>query len=95
VDDAWVHRNKLEPFLGFYPVQVEAAKALWKAVSGVTNVKLQTPLNQFGKSSTNYVQEVVYGKFQGVVSHYHCSKKKIDCAGMDIQKLIKEVKIGK
>tara|TARA_R110000824_G_scaffold51952_4_gene144468 strand:- start:8087 stop:8995 length:909 start_codon:yes stop_codon:yes gene_type:complete len=92
VDDAWVHSSKLDPFLGFYPVQIEAAKALWKAVESVTSVEMQTPLNQFGRTSTKYVQDVVYGKYQGIVSHYHCSKKKIDCAGLDIQQLMTEAK---
>ena len=95
IEDAWVHSNKLEPFLGFYPVQIEAAKALWKAIEAATNVEFQTPLSQFGKTSTKYVQDVVYGKYQGIVSHYHCSKRKIDCAGLDIHKLIQEVKSEK
>lgn len=91
VEGAWVHNNELDPFLGFYPVQIEAAKALWKAVESATSVEFQTPLSQFGKTSTKYVQDVVYGKYQGIVSHYHCSKRKIDCAGLDIKALIKEV----
>lgn len=95
VEGAWVHGSKLDPFLGFYPVQIEAAKALWKAIESTTNVEMQTPLSQFGKTSTKYVQDVVYGKYQGIVSHYHCSKKKIDCAGLDIQQLIDEVKSEK
>ena len=95
IEDAWVHSDKLEPFLGFYPVQIEAAKALWKAIEAATNVEFQTPLSQFGKTSTKYVQDVVYGKYQGIVSHYHCSKRKIDCAGLDIHKLIQEVKSEK
>ena len=92
VEDAWVHGTKLDPFLGFYPVQIEAAKALWKAIESATNVEFQTPLSQFGKTSTKYVQVVVYGKYHGIVSHYHCSKRKIDCAGLDIHTLIQEVK---
>ena len=95
VEGAWVHGSKLDPFLGFYPVQIEAAKALWKAIEAATNVEFQTPLSQFGKTSTKYVQDVVYGKYQGIVSHYHCSKRKIDCAGLDIHKLIQEVKSEK
>jgi len=89
--DAWVHGNKLEPFLDFYPIQVEAAQALWRAIEPVTKVELKTPLNQFGKTETRYIQEVVYGKFAGIVSHYHCSKRKIDCAGLDIQNLLEEM----
>jgi len=91
VDDAWVHGNKLEPFMGFYPQQIEAAKALWKAVASASNVKLKTKLNQFGKVSTKYEKEIVYGKFEGVISHYHCYKGKIDCAGLEIGDLIDEV----
>ena len=91
VDDAWVNGVKLDPFMGFYPEQVEAAKALWKAVASASNVKLKTKLNQFGKVSTKYEKEIVYGKFEGVISHYHCYKGKIDCAGLEIGKLIDEV----
>ena len=72
VDDAWVNGVKLDPFMGFYPEQIEAAKALWKAVASASNVKLKTKLNQFGKVSTKYEKEIVYGKFEGVISHYHC-----------------------
>ena len=91
VDDAWVNGVKLDPFMGFYPEQIEAAKALWKAVASASNVKLKTKLNQFGKVSTKYEKEIVYGKFEGVISHYHCYKGKIDCAGLEIGKLIDEV----
>ena len=91
VDDAWVNGVKLDPFMGFYPEQIEAAKALWKAVASASNVKLKTKLNQFGKVSTKYEKEIVYGKFEGVISHYHCYKGKIDCAGLEIGELIDEV----
>ena len=91
VDDAWVNGVKLDPFMGFYPEQIEAAKALWKAVASASNVKLKTKLNQFGKVSTKYEKEIVYGKFEGVISHYHCYKGKIDCAGLEIGDLNDEV----
>jgi hypothetical protein len=90
VDDAWVHGKKLDPFLGFYPIQLEAAKALWKAIHGATEIPYETPINQFGRTSTKYEQDVAYGNFSGFVSHYHISKGKIDCAGLDIQKMLTE-----
>ena len=90
VEDAWVHGTKLDPFLGFYPAQIEALKALWKAVHGATGIPYQTPLSQFGKTTTKYAQEVAYGSYGGFVSHYHVSKAKIDCAGLDIKKLLDE-----
>ena len=93
VDDAWVHGNKLDPFTGFYPEQLEAAKALWKAIHAATEIPYETPLSQFGKTSSRYVQDVTYGNFSGFVSHYHVSKRKIDCAGLDIKNLLEEIKI--
>ena len=92
VDGAWVHGSKLEPFLGFYPAQIKALKALWKAIHGATEIPYETPLGQLGKTSTKYEQDVPYGKFSGFVSHYHISKRKIDCAGLDIKALLDEVK---
>jgi len=91
VESAWVHGTKLETFTDFYPKQIEALKALWKAVHNGANVPYETPLNQFGKTSTKYEQSVAYGKFAGFVSHYHVSKNKIDCAGLDIKTLLEEI----
>ena len=87
-----VHGQKLPEFLGFYDVQIQAAQALWKAIESTTAVEYKTPLDNNGNTSTKYEQDVVYGKFAGIVSHYHCSKKKIDCGGMDIKALIEEIK---
>jgi hypothetical protein len=91
IDKAYVNGNELGPFLGFYPKQIEALKALWQAVTEATGIPLQTPLNQFGNTSKNYEQHVAYGKYEGIVSHYHVSKTKIDCAGLDIKALIDEI----
>jgi len=92
IEGAWVHGKKLEPFLGFYPKQLEALKALWKAVHKGADIPYQTPLNQFGSTSTKYEQDVAYGKYKGFISHYHVSKGKIDCAGLDIKTLLDEAK---
>ena len=90
--DVVVHGQKLPEFLGFYDVQIQAAQALWKAIESATAVEFKAPLDNNGNTSTRYEQDVVYGKFAGIVSHYHCSKKKIDCGGMDIKALIEEIK---
>ena len=87
-----VHGQKLPEFLGFYDIQIQAAQALWKAIESTTAVEYKAPLDDNGNTSTKYEQDVVYGKFAGIVSHYHCSKKKIDCGGMDIKALIEEIK---
>ena len=91
VEGARVHFSELDPFLGFYDVQLEALKALWKSVHLATGIPLETPLNQFGKTSTVYEQDFAYGKRKGFVSHYHVNKKKIDCAGLDIKTLLEEL----
>jgi len=94
VEDAWVHGSKLDPFLGFYPVQLEALKSLWNAIHKATGIPYNTPLNQFGKTSTKYEQDVAYGDFEGFVSHYHVSKRKIDCAALDIKTMLEEAEHG-
>tara|TARA_R100000426_G_scaffold3598_1_gene5890 strand:+ start:1092 stop:2012 length:921 start_codon:yes stop_codon:yes gene_type:complete len=88
IDDAWVHGEKLDPFTGFYPEQIEALKSLWVSIHHATGIPFETPTNQFGNTSTKYEQDVAYGKFSGFVSHYHVSKRKIDCAGLDIKSLL-------
>ena len=92
VKDAWVHGNKLDEFTDFYPVQIEALKALWRAIHSATGIPYEAPVNQFGSTSTKYEQDVKYGSFSGFISHYHVSKNKIDCAGMDIKALLEETK---
>ena len=92
VEDAWVHSTKLEPFLDFYPVQIEALKALWEAIHEGVGIPYEAPLGQFGNTSTKYEQHVKYGDFTGFVSHYHVSKRKIDCANLDLKKLLDELK---
>ena len=90
VEGAWVHGTKLDPFLGFYPEQIKALKALWKAIHNATGIPYETPTKQNGNTETKYVQDVGYGNFSGFVSHYHISKSKIDCAGLDIKTLLEE-----
>ena len=86
------HGEELDPFLGFYPVQIRALKQLWKAIHKGLNIPYAAPLNQFGNTATKYVQDVKYGDFKGFVSHYHVSKNKIDCTGLVIHTLLDEVK---
>ena len=45
----------------------------------------------FGQQRRNY-KKVTGGTFKGFVSHYHVTKKKIDCAGLDIKALLEEIK---
>tara|TARA_Y100000310_G_scaffold312899_1_gene360696 strand:- start:458 stop:1420 length:963 start_codon:yes stop_codon:yes gene_type:complete len=86
------HGEALGPFLDFYPVQIRALKALWKAIQQGLEIPYEAPLSQFGNTSTNYEQDVKYGDFKGFISHYHVSKNKKDCANLDLKILLEEVK---
>tara|TARA_R100000152_G_C6730943_1_gene155647 strand:+ start:147 stop:1034 length:888 start_codon:yes stop_codon:yes gene_type:complete len=82
---AKVHGKTLDDFTDFYPVQLEALKALYRAVHKATGIPLATPKTQTVSSPC------VSGKFKGFISHYHLTKGKIDCAGLDIAKILKEI----
>tara|TARA_R110002020_G_scaffold100972_4_gene238339 strand:- start:1732 stop:2685 length:954 start_codon:yes stop_codon:yes gene_type:complete len=91
IENVRVHGEPLKPFTGFYPIQIRALKALWKSINGAASIPFETLTNQFDTTSKGYEQTAKYGKFSGFVSHYHVSKSKIDCAGLDIKKLLLEV----
>tara|TARA_B100000282_G_C31678153_1_gene465408 strand:- start:158 stop:1057 length:900 start_codon:yes stop_codon:yes gene_type:complete len=92
IEGAQVHGKTLDPFMGFYPIQIQALQALWKAVHLGINIPLACPLDLSGNTSTTTDRKVTAGTFKGFVSHYHVTKKKIDCAGLDIKKLLSEIK---
>ena len=77
----------LDDFLWFYPVQIEALKALWEAIHLGCDVPYEAPTNKWAYDSV-----AASGRFEGFMSHYHCSKKKIDVGGLDIEKLFGEIK---
>lgn len=89
-ENAVVHGRKLDPFLGFYDIQIDALKALWKAIHISTGIPLQCPTRADGELDTGVVGDVYRGKFSGFVNHYNYTKNKIDCAGLDLPRLLKE-----
>jgi hypothetical protein len=94
-DTGWVHGKKLDPFLDFYPVQIEALKALWKAIHAGTGIPMVCPTRSNGSLDTGVVKDVARGKFSGFVNHYNYTKNKIDCAGLDLVSLLDELKSEK
>jgi len=91
-EDAHVHGKKMKPFTDFYPTQLEALKALWKAVHIGIGIPLVYPINSSGNLSDTVDKDCVKGKFHGICNHYNFTKGKMDCAGLDISSLIEEVK---
>lgn len=77
----------LEDFLGFYDVQLQALSALWEAVSSATGIPLAVP-----GDSSGYDEKIAKNGFEGFINHYHVSKNKIDCAGLDMPQVLKEAK---
>ena len=91
-EHAWVHGNKLDPFLDFYPVQIKALQALWLAVHKGIGIPLEYPKNSRGIIDTGVNRDCERGKFQGFCNHYNFTKNKIDCAGLDLPTLLEELK---
>lgn len=77
----------LDDFLWFYPVQLEALKALWKAIHEGCGVPYEAPEKDWA-----YDTYAASGKFSGFMNHFHCSKKKIDCGGLNVKQLCEELK---
>tara|TARA_Y100001963_G_scaffold160093_1_gene267764 strand:- start:15291 stop:16232 length:942 start_codon:yes stop_codon:yes gene_type:complete len=94
-EHAYVHGRKLDPFLDFYPIQLEALKALWKAVHIGIGIPLEYPANSQGHIETSVHRDCERGKFKGICNHYNFTKNKKDCAGLDLPALIEEVKNSK
>jgi hypothetical protein len=89
-EHGYVHGKTLKPFLDFYPVQLEALKALWKAVHLGIDIPLEFPRNERGFIETSVHRECERGQFHGICNHYNFIKSKIDCAGLDLPTLIEE-----
>lgn len=94
VEGAECHGRKMSAFLDFYPVQMEALKALWSAIHERYDVPLEGPESGDDEfmTSRKYELDVDKKRFTGFVSHYHQSKRKIDCANLDIVKMLQEIK---
>ncbi len=90
-EHGYVHGKTLSPFTDFYPVQIEALKALWKAIHVGIGIPLEYPKNSQGYVETGVHQDVAKGKFSGFCNHYNFTKNKIDCAGLDLPSLLEEV----
>jgi hypothetical protein len=92
MENGVVHGKTLKPFMWFYPVQIKALQSLWKACHDAVAIPLKCPLDKLGLTSTTVNSSVAAGRYKGYVSHYHVTKKKIDCAGLDIKNLLEEIK---
>lgn len=82
-----VNGGIVEEHLGFYPEQEKALSVLIKTVCAYYSIPLVTPKVN-GQYATGEHPDVVSGAFKGVACHFHVTKEKIDCAGLDLDKII-------
>lgn len=84
---ALAQNKNLKDFTWFYPEQLDALKALYKAIHEGCGVPYEAP-----KTKWAYDYDCANGKFYGFMNHFHCSRKKIDCGGLDIEAIVKELR---
>lgn len=84
------HDRGLEEHLGFYDEQLEALKELWVAINESNDIPLECPTNPDGSLVEGVDRDCETSKFKGFINHYNLTKRKIDCAGLDLVKLLKE-----
>ena len=91
--EGWkVHGRTVKPFLGYYPVQIAAYKALLKTLCSHHGIELECPLNEDGTLNTGVDKSASKGKFKGIVNHYNLTKKKWDTLGLELDKITKELR---
>lgn len=90
--DSTVHGKKVEEHLDFYDVQKEALKALYSAINKGVGIPLETPTDSNGKTTLSVHDDSVNGSFKGFISHYHLTRRKMDCCNLDIEGLLKDIR---
>ena len=93
LEDSEVHGVKLKPHLGYYPAQILAYKALLDFLNKTYGIPLDFPRDDDGNLLTTVHPESSKGVFDGVTCHYHLTRKKIDTAGLKLDKIIDEINI--
>ncbi len=89
---AKVHGRGLDEHLDFYPVQLEALKALWAAIHKGLGIPLECPTDKYGKLVEAVDPQCEASKFEGFINHYNLTKRKIDCAGLDLKNMLLQTK---
>lgn len=88
ISGAKVHGRSMKDHLGFYPVQMQAAQALWEACAAAHGIPLKTPRNDSGGEYGHVHKPSVDGDFRGIIHHYNLTSRKIDCGGFDLTKYV-------
>ena len=86
------HGSGLDEHLDFYDVQLEALKALFMAIHNGIGIPLVCPTDSAGKLIEGVDKDCEKSKFKGFVNHFNLTRRKIDCAGLDLVGLLKQCK---
>ncbi len=89
---AKVHGRGLDEHLDFYPVQLEALKALWAAIHNGLGIPLECPTDKYGLLVEAVDKRCEASEFEGFVNHYNLTRRKIDCGGMDLKNMLLQTK---
>jgi len=87
-----VHGSYIKECLGFYPVQLEAYKALVKTLCSHYNIPIQMPMGDDGNVLLAEHKETKDGKFSGIVNHFHVSRNKWDAANLDWDEMLSDLR---
>ena len=86
------HGRGLGEHLGFYDVQIDALAALYAALNRKLGIPLKSPTDATGRHSETVCPDAASSSFAGFISHYHLTKRKIDCAGLDLVDVCRRAK---
>lgn len=92
VKGATVHGRKVEEFTDFYDVQIKALSALYAAINKHVGLPLKTPLDKYGNTSKVVSKEAEADTFRGFVSHYHLTRRKMDCCNLEIESILSKIR---
>ena len=86
------HGRGLPEHLGFYDVQIDALKALFKAVNNGIGIPLECPTDSQGKLVEAVDKRCERSQFSGFINHYNLTRRKIDCAGLELLEILEQIK---
>ena len=87
-----IHGRYVKECLGFYPVQLEAYKALVKTLCAHYDIPVQMPMDKEGNVLRAVHKETKAGKFSGIVNHFHVTRGKWDTANLDWDEMLNDLK---
>ena len=85
-----VHGRTLGEHMGFYPIQLEALKALWASIHKGLGIPLECPRDDSGDQIYGVDKRCEESSFKGFINHYNLTRRKIDCANLDMIKMLED-----